>query len=187
MAKLGEDWIFIGLGLGAAYLVYKATKGITGITDSVSNTAQGYIDAASIDNLSKTWDNKFTETGIFSGGLIAQTMRLTEKVSSLFDKKITNNTPNSPDITATANSLNKTSSIINSKLPMTEQVPIVMSPVVRSITTGSFIENKPAQPFFTPQKNSVLEKSVVYVAPKTSTPTKATLPIFNKKTGKWSI
>lgn len=43
MAKLGEDWIFIGLGIGAIYLVYKSTAPVTNSLDSVSKV----IDSAS--------------------------------------------------------------------------------------------------------------------------------------------
>lgn len=39
MARLGTDWVFIGLGLGAIYLVYKSTKPVT----DVLNTASGLV------------------------------------------------------------------------------------------------------------------------------------------------
>jgi hypothetical protein len=39
MAKLGNDWLYIGLGIGAIYLVYKLTSPITNAANSVSNLA----------------------------------------------------------------------------------------------------------------------------------------------------
>lgn len=37
MAKLQEDWIFLGLGIGAIYLVYKSTKPVTDVLDTTGD------------------------------------------------------------------------------------------------------------------------------------------------------
>ena len=37
MARIGSDWLFVGLGLGALYLVYKSTKPVTDSLGSVSS------------------------------------------------------------------------------------------------------------------------------------------------------
>lgn len=44
--KLGEDWVFIGLGLGAVYLVYKLTKPVTELVDTASNITTDALTSA---------------------------------------------------------------------------------------------------------------------------------------------
>jgi len=67
--KLGTDWLYIGLGIGAIYLVYKLTKPVSdvagdvaGITNAVGDTAEKVI-----YGLSDTVGNVFTpvETGSY--------------------------------------------------------------------------------------------------------------------------
>lgn len=47
MVKLGDDWLYIGLGIGAIYLIYKATKPVTDTLQNVSDTVGDILDAPS--------------------------------------------------------------------------------------------------------------------------------------------
>lgn len=40
MAKMQEDWVFIGLGIGALYLLYKSSEPVVKAIDSVSGVVQ---------------------------------------------------------------------------------------------------------------------------------------------------
>lgn len=54
MARMGSDWVYIGLGVGAIYLVYKATSGISKVTDAIGDTTKTI--GESVSNLFKPTD-----------------------------------------------------------------------------------------------------------------------------------
>ena len=48
MAKLGSDWLYIGLGAGALYAAYKLTKSATSTTDKASEVINSNLDLLNI-------------------------------------------------------------------------------------------------------------------------------------------
>ena len=64
MVKLGSDWAYIGLGIGAVYLVYKLTKPVTDLTSSIAEAGNQVLTGASetVANTSESLFNKIKGT-----------------------------------------------------------------------------------------------------------------------------
>jgi len=113
MGKLGEDWLFIGLGIGAVYLVYKLTKPVSDTVSTVSNALN--------PPLQNVGDILTVTTGAVENGLRGLFETLPKYLADLLNKKAqSNNVNNGP---TAADTILKTIEINKQLAPYNIQVP----------------------------------------------------------------
>jgi len=176
MARLGTDLIYAGLGIGAVYLVYKATSGITQVSDAVGDIGQsaGGLTTSILDNTREQVETAFagvTEIEKRIGGLL----------SSITVTKNQVDNPNMGAQTKAAVGVAQTTSFINKALP--NDVPKMPLPSnIQYVTTGSF--STPAPVINLPSNPPVgdkLRNSIFYKNTQQSANTQATTKVVDTK------
>lgn len=176
MARLGTDLIYAGLGIGAIYLVYKATSGVTKVSDSIGEVGEsaGNLTTSILDNTRAQVEIAFAGVTEFEkriGGLLSNITVTKNQVSN----------PQSAAQTKAAVGVAQTTSFINKSLP--NDVPKLPLPsTINYVKTGSFglsnpVINLPSNP----PVGEKLRDSIFYKNTQQAANTQATTKVVDTK------